>query len=100
MPISGAISRAVFILYLLKALHPCSSGSSRGLLAHGQSQDLAEFFLGLDDLFGPFELTTQLRRSTTLASTGRSHRYSATQIRYHYTKDREVLRRVPGSAGL
>lgn len=30
---------------------------------------------------------------------GRSHRYSDAQIRYHYTKDREVLRRLYGSAG-
>ena len=30
---------------------------------------------------------------------GRSHRYGDEQIRYHYTKDREVLRRLRGSAG-
>ncbi|MGH8574311.1 MAG: hypothetical protein ACREX8_17300 [Gammaproteobacteria bacterium] len=30
---------------------------------------------------------------------GRSHRYGDAQIRYHYTKDREVLRRLHGSAG-
>ena len=30
---------------------------------------------------------------------GPSHRYGDAQIRYHYTKDREVLRRLRGSAG-
>jgi cyanocobalamin reductase (cyanide-eliminating) / alkylcobalamin dealkylase len=30
---------------------------------------------------------------------GRSHRYSDEQIRYHYTKDRDVLSRMHGSSG-